>query len=205
MGQMTGNPTWQDGRDGDDTPITAEALNNIEEALDELDARPSGGGGGGAPGLSAYQVAVANGFVGNQSQWLASLVGAAGKSAYQVAVDNGFVGNQAAWLLSLKGAPGAVSTTPGPQGKSAYQIAVDNGFVGTESAWLLTLKGEPGDDGEGGGGSAGIFYSGTAWPTRPADPNPATWISTRHSTAIQPPTMQIGDMWIRHPDALEAL
>lgn len=35
-------------------------------------------GQNGAPGLSAYQVAQANGFTGTQSQWLASLVGATG-------------------------------------------------------------------------------------------------------------------------------
>src|SRR5690606_7280402 len=33
-------------------------------------------------------------------------VGAEGKSAYQVAVDNGFVGDEAAWLASLKGDKG---------------------------------------------------------------------------------------------------
>ena len=49
-------------------------------------------------------------------------VGPAGASAYQVAVDNGFVGTQAQWLASLQGAkgdpgdPGADSTVPGPQG-----------------------------------------------------------------------------------------
>jgi hypothetical protein len=32
----------------------------------------------GPPGLSAYQVALANGFVGTEAQWLASLVGAGG-------------------------------------------------------------------------------------------------------------------------------
>lgn len=32
--------------------------------------------------------------------------GAPGKSAYQVAVDNGFVGNEPAWLFSLKGIDG---------------------------------------------------------------------------------------------------
>jgi hypothetical protein len=31
--------------------------------------------GDGADGLSAYQVAVANGFVGNEAAWLAALVG----------------------------------------------------------------------------------------------------------------------------------
>lgn len=32
--------------------------------------------------------------------------GAGGKSAYEIAVDNGFVGDEAAWLISLKGAKG---------------------------------------------------------------------------------------------------
>jgi hypothetical protein len=35
-------------------------------------------GQNGSPGLSAYQVAQANGFTGTQSQWLASLVGTTG-------------------------------------------------------------------------------------------------------------------------------
>jgi hypothetical protein len=82
----------------------------------------SSAGGSGTPGLSAYQVAVANGFVGTQSQWLAS----------------------------LQGADGADSTVPGPTGDSAYQVAVDNGFSGTEPEWLASLEGDdglPGDDG----------------------------------------------------------
>lgn len=40
----------------------------------------SGGGVDGADGLSAYEIAVANGFVGTEAQWLASLVGTAGAS-----------------------------------------------------------------------------------------------------------------------------
>jgi hypothetical protein len=49
--------------------------------------------------------------------------GADGASAYQVAVANGFVGTEAAWLLSLKGdtgdagPAGADSTVPGPAGQ----------------------------------------------------------------------------------------
>lgn len=92
---------------------------------------------GGAAGQSAYQVAVANGFSGTESQWLASLIG---DSAYQVAVDNGFVGNVSAWLDSLKGADGT-------DGASAYQLAVSQGFSGDLATWLLSLKGEPGDPG----------------------------------------------------------
>lgn len=66
----------------------------------------------GDSGMSAYQVAVANGYVGSVMDWVDSLhgsdgtPGASGISAYQVAVNNGFVGTEAAWLASLKGTPG---------------------------------------------------------------------------------------------------
>jgi hypothetical protein len=60
----------------------------------------------GDAGASAYAIAVANGFVGSQSAWLASLIGATGASAYDVAVANGFGGSQSAWLSSLIGADG---------------------------------------------------------------------------------------------------
>jgi hypothetical protein len=96
-------------------------------------------GTNGTDGQTAYQAAVANGFVGTEAAWLASLHGADGingtngtdgPSAYQVAVANGFVGTQAAWLASLQGAAGA----------SAYQVAVANGFVGTQAEWLASLQ-----------------------------------------------------------------
>lgn len=44
--------------------------------------------------------------------------GADGKSAYEVAVDNGFIGDEAAWLLSLKGEPGKEGD-PGTPGENA--------------------------------------------------------------------------------------
>lgn len=47
--------------------------------LDLSEESPVGGSGSvGVTGLSAYQVAVANGFPGDQQAWLASLVGATG-------------------------------------------------------------------------------------------------------------------------------
>ena len=124
----------------------------------------------GTNGKSAYEVAVAAGFGGTQTEWLASLKGtngtngSNGKSAYDIAVDEGFVGNKAAWLLSLKGAKGDTGTagtngtdgtngedgTNGVDGKSAYQIAVDGGFVGTEAQWVASLKGAKGTDGTNG-------------------------------------------------------
>lgn len=77
-------------------------------------------------GQSAYQLAVALGFVGTETEWLETLVG---PSAYQTAVDNGFVGTEEEFIESLKG-------------KSAYQIAVANGYVGDEASWLESLHGK---------------------------------------------------------------
>lgn len=129
-----------------------------------------------ADSKGAYQIAVDNGFVGTEEQWLLSLVGPQGiagldgvngtngldgKSAYQLAVNNGFQGSLTQWLTSLIGPKGAdglsgrdgVNGTNGADGndglngKSAYQTAVDNGFVGTESQWLLSLVGTNGVNG----------------------------------------------------------
>ena len=48
------------------------------------------------------------------------ITGIEGKSAYQVAVDNGFVGTESEWLASLKGAKGDTGAT-GPQGPQGIQ------------------------------------------------------------------------------------
>ena len=118
----------------------------------------SGGGGGtgpagpaGADGASAYEVAVQNGFVGTEAQWLASLVGPAGPAGADGA--DGAKGEK-----GDPGPAGADSTVPGPAGASAYEVAVAAGFVGTEAQWLESLvgpagpKGDPGSGGAGGGG-----------------------------------------------------
>lgn len=84
-------------------------------------------------GLSAYQLAVKNGYEGTEEQWLTSITGVEGKSAYQVAQAKGFEGTETAWLASLKG-------DKGDQGKSAYQVAQDGGYTGTEAEWLNSLK-----------------------------------------------------------------
>lgn len=81
--------------------------------------------------------------------------GPAGASAYQVAVANGFVGTEAAWLASLQGTPGSdgVDGAPGApgadgaDGSSAYEVALANGFVGTEAQWLESLIGDQGPPG----------------------------------------------------------
>lgn len=105
-------------------------------------------------------------------------VGDNGKSAYQIALDNGFVGTELEWLESLKGAPGTpgiqgppgtdglpgapgangtngidgqdgADGTDGSNGLSAYELAVFEGFVGTEQEWLESLVGPPGPSGSG--------------------------------------------------------
>ena len=80
---------------------------------------------------------------------IANLKGENGLSAYQIAVNNGFEGSQSEWLDSLKGSNFSFEdltqeqkdTLKGENGLSAYQIAVNNGFEGSESEWLNSLKG----------------------------------------------------------------
>lgn len=89
----------------------------------------------GADGLSAYQVAVNNGFVGTEAQWLASLVGAQGIQGIQGVPGNngaqgiqGIQGNDGA--QGIQGIPGDVS--------AAYPIgAVYMSVVSTNPATLF--------------------------------------------------------------------
>lgn len=84
--------------------------------------------------------------------------GADGASAYEVAVENGFVGSEAEWLDSLQGVPGPAGQDgqdgsqgakgdPGEDGKSAYQIWLDEGNTGSEQDFIDSLKGERGEQG----------------------------------------------------------
>lgn len=68
-------------------------------------------------GLSAYEIAVENGFQGTEAEWLESLVGEDGTavekgySAYEIAVQNGFEGTELEWLDSLVGDTGEKGET----------------------------------------------------------------------------------------------
>ena len=100
-------------------------------------------------GASAYDLAVANGYTGTLTEWLASLKGGKGDpglegdpgpegpTAYEVAVSDGFAGTKSEWLASLEGTDGV----------SAYQVAVANGYAGTEAEWLASLEGPQGEPG----------------------------------------------------------
>ena len=104
------------------SPLTAADhdgnLDKLEQAIEgiELTPGPQGPQGPtgpqGATGSSAYQVAVADGFVGTESQWLASLVGPAGAQGPQ-----GPTGPQ-----GPQGPAGANGAT-GPQGPSGVVTA----------------------------------------------------------------------------------
>ena len=100
----------------------------------------------GIGGLSAYELALENGFVGTLQKWLASLVGA---SAYEVWVSEGNVGDKQAYLLSLKG-------------KSSYQSWLDSGGKGTEADFVASLKSvEPGPKGPEGPAKAAFYVMGS--------------------------------------------
>lgn len=82
----------------------------------------------GQDGKSAYGIAVANGYVGNEAQWLASLKGRDGESgrdglsAYKMADGDILYGSEAEWLKSLKGAKGDKGE-PGRDGRDGVGIA----------------------------------------------------------------------------------
>lgn len=103
----------------------------------------------GTDGLSAYELAVQQGYEGTLNEWLESLngeAGAEGLSAYQLAVLGGFEGTQDEWIASLQGAAG-IPGDPGDPGMSAYELAVMGGFEGTVDEWLISLVGAPGAPG----------------------------------------------------------
>ena len=120
----------------------------------------------GNPGISAYQLAVDNGFEGDEAAWLESLKvkGDKGDAAPNVKVqysedaftwedspsssdyyirfsfDGGSTWGSELLVKGLKG-------DKGDPGKSAYQTAVDDGFDGDESSWLQSLVGPQGPQG----------------------------------------------------------
>lgn len=78
----------------------------------------------GADGKSAYEVALDNGFVGTEVEWIETLKGS---SAYQVAIDNGFVGTEEEWLESLR-----LKASPQDFGKILTNDGSDTGWVSIE-------------------------------------------------------------------------
>jgi len=66
--------------------------------------------------------------------------GEPGSTNYQIALNNGFIGTEVEWLLSIGAEKGDKGDT-GDTGKSAFEIAQTNGYLGSELQWLESLKG----------------------------------------------------------------
>ena len=131
----------------------------VQQALDALDAVV---GAPGADGLSAYEVAVANGFVGDESAWLASLVGAQG--------DAGAPGADALWnFLGAYdlGSAYAVGDVVTYDGETWYRIDAHGGNTGDTPVeglfWTkLSAKGSDGSNGlPGSNGDAATITVGS--------------------------------------------
>lgn len=105
--------------------LYAQLLTEMKKMLSDVQ-----NGSNGTNGLSAYELALQEGFTGSVTDWLESLKGNDGKDGA-----NGVNG--------LNGKDGI----DGKDGLSAYEIAVQNGFIGTETEWLESLKGKDGADG----------------------------------------------------------
>ena len=102
-----------DKGDKGDTGATGPAGTNGKDGANGMDGKP------GADGLSAYELAVKNGFSGNKAAWLESLKGEKG--------DTGVAGADG---------KNGLNGVDGKDGLSAYSIAVKNGYNGTEAEWV---------------------------------------------------------------------
>jgi hypothetical protein len=113
--------------------------------------------------------------------------GADGDSAYEVAVANGFVGTEAAWLLSLKGeqgiqGPAGAQGPPGEAGANGAQgIQGPPGVDGSDGAQgIQGIQGPPGEPGAD--GADGVDYTGptiTVSSSAPSSPQLGDiWIDT---------------------------
>lgn len=101
-----------DKGDKGDTGATGPAGTNGKDGANGTDGKP------GSDGLSAYELAVKNGFSGNETAWLESLKGEKG--------DTGAAGSDG---------KNGLNGVDGKDGLSAYSIAVENGYPGTEADW----------------------------------------------------------------------
>jgi len=134
---------------------------NVSESIvalsTRIDIQCGGGGGQGSNGASAYEVAVSQGFVGDESAWLASLVGPKGDTGTAGAA--GSDGAQGA--QGPKGDTGAAGSQ-GVKGDTGSQgLKGDTGSQGlkgdTGAAGSQGLKGDTGSQGlKGDTGSQGL-------------------------------------------------
>lgn len=127
----------------------------IPETAPEKGAYPTSDGEGGVTwetgpaGASAYEVAVENGFEGDEAAWLESLKGETGPQGPQGETGpqgpQGETGPQGpAGPAGADGKDGAAGADgkDGADGKSAYAYAQDGGYTGTEEEFAEKLAAE---------------------------------------------------------------
>ena len=128
-------PSGFDGKSGSPKPPTPDLYQQLLQKISEK----------GGNGKSAFEIAVENGFVGTETEWLESLRGKDGAMGPQGEQGPPGADGQPG-KNGEQGSPGVDGRDglDGTNGKSAFEIAVENGFVGTEAEWLESLKGKDG-------------------------------------------------------------
>ena len=133
----------------DDIPIppTSDLYTQLLQKIAEIQA-----GVNGKDGLSAYEIAVKNGFVGTVSDWLESLKGADGLPGKDgIDGKNGRDGVDGKNGTNGKDSGDGVDGQNGAHGEnglSAYELTVQDRYTGTVEEWLSSLKGRNGIDGK---------------------------------------------------------
>ena len=94
---------------------------------------------GGTPRNRIINLGIPKGDKGEAG--IQGIPGPTGLSAYDVAVANGFDGTKTDWLLAIKGEKGDVGPEgpEGKEGKSTYELSVDYGYSGSEREWLTGI------------------------------------------------------------------
>ncbi|WPK29290.1 hypothetical protein [Escherichia phage vB_EcoM_EP57] len=158
---------WQSVGTADDIAIINAKFTAVQQQIDDLsETIPEAG-------KSAYQIALDNGFVGTEAQWLASLKGDTGAqlnikgslastselpSTGNVAGDGYIVGDV---IYAWDGSVWKLISSLGPEGKSAYEVWLADGNTGSVYDFLTSIKGDKGDVGPTGPqGAPGVNANG---------------------------------------------
>ncbi len=138
----------KDGRDGVDGKDGSNGMDGYsgtdgadgKDGRDGTDGRDGKDGMDGKNGLSAYEIALQNGYTGTIEDFVGLLLGRNEVSEDVPSVEEDFEQGEAAveGEIEIEGSSGSYIPVPG---KSAYEIALDHGYIGTEEEWLLTLRG----------------------------------------------------------------
>ena len=122
---------------------------NLQEKLNNGELGGGGGGGSGTAGKSAYEIAVDNGFVGTETEWLESLKGADGDNVITPHIDsttkNWHIGAVDTGIL----AEGTEGTTFTPSVSATGDLSWSNDD-GKENPATVNIKGAKGDRGDSG-------------------------------------------------------